>query len=233
MRSKRGLNGALLCPSRAVPSLAFALLSLAAFFHISLTLNCTTNSTCNEPLGRCISNYSTPISFCSCRSGSYGEFCDIPAPSNCPYETLSGNASIGKTNISVSFISDNLVIRISSNLVKERNYTIISLDDSGVANPNCTYPGFYWTRRVSSCNDVYTGTLPWSGHISCGWVESNSDAYFTRYAAQLLIEHHDFVNPFGNRTSAEAIERLVQHYQPLTVNVGFHYYSLLLALIAV
>lgn len=170
--------------------------------------------------GSCVT-YPDSNAFCACSSGSSGNDCSAPIDPalECPFNSVTNLAT---DNIPVaaqaSFTNDELTIVIKSPLVTERGYSTIHVDDSASDNWNCTYPGQYWSRSFDGCLDQFTGVLPWAeSQSSCGWVADNSDPDYFVYNADLVLTHHDFIEPFAGRPGSVPVERVTDHLIPLEV----------------
>jgi hypothetical protein len=174
-----------------------------------------------NPNGFCYEAFNESQSFCACRSGFSGEDCATEVGGACSGSFGSVNVVAtghAPVSIDVFFDADVLNVGIVSPLVTERNYSLVFIDNSVADNENCTYPGTYWSRSFSTCNDIFTGAMPWSDNDDCGWDLDNTSPSLAVYSSQMVVEHHDFVDPFGTRNSSEEVERITQHIVPLTIS---------------
>lgn len=193
-------------------ALVVALLAASAFAGVSCP------DSCGESLylGHCTS-FDSGDSYCACRSGQAGDDC-ATAVTGCSFESVSADATdFSPLAVSVYFDDDTLNVAIASPLVTERNYTLVAIDDSAFGDERCTYPGTHWSRSFNSCHDIFTAALPWSDNVACGWTHDQSDESLAVYSAQMIVEHHDVIDPFSNRNQSSPVERVTQHVIPLTV----------------
>jgi len=116
-----------------------------------------------------------------------------------------------------SYTNNQLSINIKSPLVTERAYSTIALDAATATNPNCSYPGAYWTKRFNGCNDEFSAVMNWTDITDCGWTFDSSDVEYFTYDTNMIIQHHDLIDPFAGRTGQSPVERLTQHVVPLQV----------------
>jgi len=167
--------------------------------------------------GSCI-NYSPSEAYCACASGSSGPDCAGAAAGTCTFNSVSATST---NNIPIavlaSYDNDMLTVSVKSPLVTERAYSTIWLDDSVATNSNCTYPGKFWSREFDGCADRFLGVMPWIDTNSCGWVLDSSDLEYFTYNTNMLIQHHDLIDPFAGRADQPPVQRLTQHVIPLQV----------------
>lgn len=196
--------------------LALVVALLAAAAHAGATCP----NACGEALflGRCTTFADTSDSFCACRSGQAGDDC-AEAVTGCTFHSLSADATEHvPLSVDVFFDDDTLNVAIASPLVAERNYTRIAIDDSAFNDQRCTYPGPHWSRSFNACQDVFTAELPWADNGACGWTHDQTGLSLAVYSAQMVVEHHDSIDPFSSREQASPVERFTQHVIPLTIS---------------
>jgi hypothetical protein len=166
-------------------------------------------NTCNAE-GSCLT-YPVDGAYCACASGFGGLDCATPAAATCPFNSVSATST---SNIPIavlaSYTNDQLTVSVRSPLVTERAYSTIWLDDSVANNANCTYPGRYWNREFDSCSDRFVGVMPWARTNACGWVLDSSDLEYFTYDTNMLIQHHDLIDPFAGRTG-QVLLSLIYH----------------------
>lgn len=207
----------------------FAIILAASLFVLLVivpasaqTHTCDVDPTFGECYGEgtCVT-YLDSNAFCACASGSSGSNCSVPVDSGlaCPFNSVDDLATDNiPVSVQASFTDDELTIVIKSPLVTERNYSTIHVDDSASDDWNCTYPGQYWSRSFDGCLDQFTGVLPWAeSQAACGWVADNSDPDYYLYHADLVLTHHDFIDPFAGRPGSVPVERVTDHLIPLEV----------------
>lgn len=175
----------------------FALLGLLALFAVSaFAVNCASDfSDCNANAfqGTCYSDFPASQSYCSCRSGYSGDACATAADAGCASSFGSLNATKTEyppVSVNVFFDNDIFNVAIASPLVSQRNYTIVAIDNSSFANENCTYPGKYWSRSFNTCNDVFTGAMPWADNIACGWAQNQANESLAVYSVLPPHSHY-------------------------------------------
>ena len=199
-------------------TLLIALIALLAATAMAGS-SCTAPDSCSESsyLGYCDTAFTSGDSYCACRSGQSGSDC-ATAVTGCTFNSVSANTTdYAPISVAVSFSADTLNVAIASPLVSERNYTLVAIDDSAFADERCTYPGLHWSRSFASCNDMFIAALPWADNGPCGWTSDQSHPSLAVYSAQMIVEHHDVISPFGTRNQSAAVERITQHLIPLTV----------------
>jgi len=160
---------------------------------------------------------------CACPSGVSGDSCQSEIALSCE-ASFNSVANLVTENIPIavtaSFTNDELTVVVDSPLVTEREYTTVWVDESVPSDARCGYPGDHWTRSFdeTDCHDIFTGVMPWAEQTAnCGWALDNSDDYWFTYNADMIIQHHDFIDPFAGRAGSAAVERLTQHIVPLEV----------------
>jgi hypothetical protein len=194
----------------------FAMIVLATALHSCPTVS---SDECNGDQGVCV-DFTSGDSFCACRSGWAGNDCatEIDEQLACTFEELDNTAILdAPLSVVASYGSNVLTVVVKNPLVNGRNYTSILIDAAGNDDIRCSYPGLYWTRDFDDCTDEFTGVMPWVNVSGCGWVLDESDTEAYTYTANMIIDHHDWIDPFGNRT-ADSVDRETQHIVPLSIS---------------
>ena len=201
---------------RSILASVFVALLFVGLSTAQLTCPAPGGNQCNNE-GSCLS-YPNLDSYCACHSGFGGSDCATPADAACPFNSVSATATANiPLAVLASYTNDQLTVSVKSPLVTERSYSTIALDQSSASNPNCTYPGAYWSRSFDGCNDRFLGVMPWIDTNNCGWILDSSDLEYFTYNTNMLLQHHDLIDPFSGRTGQAPVERLTQHVVPIQV----------------
>jgi hypothetical protein len=199
-----------------------AFLLLVAVASAQTFASCPVDANADEcGVGECLSLANARVG-CACPSGSFGPECQSNSAPSCDasFATVTALETDNiPTQVTASFTNDELTVVVDSPLVSERRWTTVWVDESVQSHPSCGYPGDFWSRSTddTDCHDIFTGVMDWSVQTStCGWEFDNTDAEYFIYNADMILQHHDFIDPFGSRGGAE-VERLTQHIIPLVV----------------
>lgn len=140
---------------------------------------------------------------CSCFSGYAGTTCEQSAASTClfngpPLPLVTQFPPILNA-VGTNFTNDTLEIEIDMPIVKLRLDSAVTIQDS--KNPNCIYPGPYWTNTLNNiypCYNELNSMIPWSSvGVDCGWTVKNT-TNATTYDGKILVKYRELV-PFGQK----------------------------------
>src|SRR5690606_7272054 len=114
---------------------------LAAMVAVALAMGCGENSNCNAAYGGGHCSGDDQGTYCACRSGRAGDDCSIKVSPRCVFNDV----NLTKTEnlprkVAIRFDDDKVHIELESPLVRQRSYTIISIDDSAFGKEKCMYP---------------------------------------------------------------------------------------------
>merc|ERR1712167_7609 len=167
--------------------------------------------------GSCI-HFDGGEALCACASGRTGNDCSEEADDACDFSHVENLSSSNiPLSVSAEFENGNLLVNIVYPLVAERTSTSIAIDSNGSSNTDCTYPGTFWKRVTSSCQDEFVGEMPWDVIRSCGWDLDDSNQDEDRFLAYLVLEHHDEIDPFVGRGGSVKLDRTTNHIVPIEV----------------